>query len=118
MSPLVLVRGRAAAMLCAPVLALGALVAVSVPVWAETGRAVAGQSVESRRDLINFGTVKWFNSEKGYGFIAPDIPGPDVFVHYSAIVGTGYRTLTEGERVEYQVVQGPKGPQAANVIPL
>nr|WP_240150529.1 cold shock domain-containing protein [Streptomyces sp. SID7805] len=68
--------------------------------------------------MINFGTVKWFNAEKGYGFIAPDIPGPDVFVHYSAIVGTGYRTLTEGERVEYQVVQGPKGPQAANVIPL
>ncbi|MEU3561348.1 cold-shock protein [Kitasatospora sp. NPDC006786] len=68
--------------------------------------------------MLNFGTVKWFNAEKGYGFIVPDVPGPDVFVHYSAIVGTGYRTLREGERVEYQVEQTPKGPQAVLVIPL
>ncbi|MFH8555422.1 cold-shock protein [Streptomyces celluloflavus] len=67
---------------------------------------------------MNFGTVKWFNADKGYGFITPDIPGPDVFVHHSAIVGVGYRTLTEGERVEYQVRPGPKGPQAAYVIRL
>ncbi|MER7046417.1 cold-shock protein [Streptomyces jumonjinensis] len=68
--------------------------------------------------MLNFGTVKWFNNQKGYGFITPDIPGPDVFVHYSAILLPGFRTLDEGQRVEYQVVQGPKGPQAANVVPL
>jgi cold shock protein len=60
------------------------------------------------------GTVKWFNNTKGYGFIGRD-DGPDVFVHYSAIVGDGYRTLQEGEAVEFEIVQGPKGPQAANV---
>ncbi len=60
------------------------------------------------------GTVKWFNNSKGFGFIGRD-EGPDVFVHYSAIAGDGYRTLQEGDRVEFEVVQGPKGPQAANV---
>jgi cold shock protein len=57
------------------------------------------------------GTVKWFNAEKGYGFIAED-GGPDVFVHYSAIEGTGYKSLEEGDRVEFEVSQGQKGPQA------
>ena len=60
------------------------------------------------------GTVKWFNAEKGYGFIAVD-GGPDVFVHYSAIQKEGYRTLDEGERVEFEVTQGQKGPQADQV---
>ena len=60
------------------------------------------------------GIVKWFNSEKGYGFIAQK-EGPDVFVHYSAIVGGGYRNLEENEQVEFEVSQGPKGLQAANV---
>jgi CspA family cold shock protein len=64
-------------------------------------------------DEVN-GTVKWFNNSKGYGFIGRD-DGPDVFVHYSAIVGDGYRTLQEGDAVEFEIVQGPKGPQAANV---
>ncbi|MFD0399658.1 cold-shock protein [Kitasatospora sp. NPDC059811] len=73
---------------------------------------------EGRRALINFGTVKWFNADKGFGFIVPDVPGPDLFVHYSSIVGVGYRTLEEGQRVEYQVEQGPKGPQAVDVIGL
>ncbi len=60
------------------------------------------------------GTVKWFSNEKGYGFIArPD--GDDVFVHFSAIVGDGYRTLSEGQTVEFDIVEGPKGKQAANV---
>ncbi|MFI7100818.1 cold-shock protein [Streptomyces sp. NPDC050161] len=68
--------------------------------------------------MVNFGTVKWFNADKGYGFIAPDDGSQDVFVHYSAIVGVGYRTLEEGQRVEYQVEQGPKGPIAVNVVPL
>jgi cold shock protein len=60
------------------------------------------------------GIVKWFNNSKGYGFIGRD-DGPDVFVHYSAISGDGYRTLQEGDPVEFEIVQGPKGPQAANV---
>jgi CspA family cold shock protein len=60
------------------------------------------------------GTVKWFNNEKGYGFIAVD-GGQDVFVHYSAIQSDGYRSLEEGQRVEFEVAQGPKGPQADGV---
>ncbi|MFP1627977.1 cold-shock protein [Streptomyces sp. 5K101] len=63
------------------------------------------------------GTVKWFNPEKGFGFIAQDSGGPDVFVHYSAINATGFRELTEGQKVQFEVVQGPKGPQAENVTP-
>jgi CspA family cold shock protein len=58
------------------------------------------------------GTVKWFNSEKGFGFIAVDGGGQDVFVHYSAIQGNGYKSLEEGQSVSFEVVQGPKGPQA------
>ena len=65
-------------------------------------------------DQRNTGTVKWFNSDKGYGFIARD-DGGDLFVHYSEIVGSGYRTLNEGDRVEFEVVQGKKGPQASKV---
>ncbi|HAM01944.1 MAG TPA: cold-shock protein [Acidimicrobiaceae bacterium] len=61
------------------------------------------------------GTVKWFNSTKGYGFVTPDDGSPDVFVHFSAIEGTGYRELTEGERVEYDATAGAKGPQATKV---
>ena len=61
------------------------------------------------------GTVKWFNSEKGFGFIAQDKGGADVFVHYSEIQGQGFRTLEENQRVEFEVTQGQKGPQAANI---
>ncbi len=61
------------------------------------------------------GTVKWFNPDKGFGFIAPDDGTPDVFVHYSAIDTRGYRTLEENQKVEYAVQQGPKGPRAAQV---
>ena len=64
------------------------------------------------------GTVKWFNSEKGFGFIAVDGGGADVFVHYSAIQTSGYRTLEENQRVEFEVTQGPKGMQADQVRPL
>ena len=64
------------------------------------------------------GTVKWFNSEKGYGFIAPSDGTPDVFVHYSAIQSDGYKTLDEGATVEFDVTQGQKGPQAENVRPV
>jgi len=61
------------------------------------------------------GTVKWFNSEKGYGFLARE-NGPDVFVHFTAIEGSGYRSLTEGQQVEFTVEKGPKGLQASNVV--
>ena len=61
------------------------------------------------------GTVKWFNAEKGFGFIATDDEGPDVFVHYSAIEATGFRTLEENQRVDFQSSQGRKGPQADTV---
>ncbi len=63
------------------------------------------------------GTVKWFNSEKGYGFIAPEDGSADVFAHYSAIQTQGFRTLEENQRVEFDVTQGPKGPQAENIRP-
>ncbi|MCD7102083.1 cold-shock protein [Pseudoclavibacter sp. 13-3] len=61
------------------------------------------------------GTVKWFNSEKGFGFIAPDDGSADVFAHYSAISGDGYRNLEENQHVEFEVTQGPKGLQAENI---
>lgn len=66
---------------------------------------------------MNTGTVKWFNSEKGFGFITID-GGEDVFVHFSAITGDGYKSLEEGQKVEFEVVEGQRGPQAANVSKL
>ena len=64
------------------------------------------------------GTVKWFNSEKGFGFISPDDNGPDVFVHYSEIQSSGYRSLEENQKVSYTVTAGTKGPQATQVTPI
>lgn len=61
------------------------------------------------------GIVKWFNSEKGFGFITPDEGGPDIFVHHSSIQVRGFRTLDEQARVHFEIIQGPKGPQASNV---
>ncbi|MCG8919102.1 MULTISPECIES: cold-shock protein [Actinokineospora] len=63
------------------------------------------------------GTVKWFNAEKGFGFISQDGGGPDVFVHFSAIQSSGYRSLEENQQVAFDITQGPKGPQAENVVP-
>ena len=64
------------------------------------------------------GKVKWFNADKGFGFITPDAGGPDVFAHFSAIEGRGYRSLNEGQEVKFEVNDGPKGPQAANIRAL
>ncbi len=66
---------------------------------------------------MSFGTVKWFNDAKGFGFISPEDGSADVFVHFSAITAKGFRSLQEGQRVSFEVVQGPKGAQAANVAP-
>jgi CspA family cold shock protein len=64
------------------------------------------------------GTVKWFNDSKGYGFIQPEDGGKDVFVHHSGIGGSGFKTLAEGVRVEYEPREGAKGPEATNVVPI
>ena len=80
----------------------------------ERTRARLGPLLAQEVGLATQGTVKWFSNEKGYGFISrPD--GDDVFVHFSAIEGEGFKTLTEGQEVEFDVVDGPKGKQAANV---
>src|SRR5262249_9699116 len=71
-----------------------------------------------QRHTMAIGTVKWFNSEKGYGFITPDDGGADVFAHFSAIAMNGYRSLDENQRVEFEVADGQKGPQAANIRPI
>lgn len=71
-----------------------------------------------REDIMATGTVKWFNAEKGFGFIAPSDGSADVFAHYSAIVSEGFRSLEENQRVEFDVTQGPKGPQATNIRTL
>jgi CspA family cold shock protein len=67
---------------------------------------------------MNTGTVKWFSSEKGYGFISPDGGGADLFVHHSEVQVSGYASLDEGQKVQYEVGQGQKGPCATNVVPL
>ena len=81
---------------------------------AKVGGSVPGPSFFCKEEGLAEGTVKWFSNEKGYGFIERE-GGDDVFVHFSAITMDGYKSLTEGQRVSFEVVQGPKGAQAANV---
>jgi cold shock protein len=78
----------------------------------------AGFGTESIKEIcMTAGTVKWFNAEKGFGFIEQDGGGPDVFAHFSNISAQGFRELLEGQKVEFDVVQGQKGPQAENIRP-
>lgn len=79
-----------------------------------TTRGAKHQKAESKK-MATTGIVKWFNSEKGFGFIAPEDGSADVFAHFSAIQGSGYKSLNENDRVEFDVVQGPKGLQAADI---
>ena len=71
-------------------------------------------TLKNRNTIMTTGTVKWFNEEKGFGFIEQE-NGPDVFAHFSAIQGDGFKTLAEGQKVEFTVTQGQKGPQAENI---
>jgi cold shock protein len=82
-----------------------------------TLEVLEGVGVKGGRDVRVTGKVKWFNDAKGFGFIERS-DGDDVFVHYTAIAGTGFRSLTEGEEVEFDIVDGPKGKQATNVTKL
>ena len=81
-------------------------------------RGAVSVIVPRKGETVAQGTVKWFNAEKGFGFIAQDGGGPDVFVHFSAIQADGYRSLDENQRVEFEVTQGQRGPQADQVRPI
>ena len=82
---------------------------------ATLARAVRVQSALHKETHVAVGTVKWFNADKGFGFITQDDGGPDVFAHFSAISASGFRSLEENQRVEFDIQQGQKGPQAANI---
>ena len=79
---------------------------------------VGAQEKERRAQHMPQGTVKWFNDEKGYGFISPDEGGEDLFVHHTGIAGTGFKSLEEGAKVSFEATRGKKGMQAENVTPV
>ena len=79
--------------------------------------AILGRPARPKESTVATGTVKWFNGNKGYGFISPDDGGEDLFVHHSEIKTSGYANLDEGQRVEFEIGQGKKGPCATNVTP-
>ena len=81
-------------------------------------RSESREELLKEKNIMATGTVKWFNAEKGFGFIAPEDGSPDVFAHYSAISTSGYKSLDENQKVEFDLAQGPKGPQAENIRPL
>jgi cold shock protein len=83
-----------------------------------TVEQLGGEPDNDREQAMPEGTVKWFNADKGFGFIAPEDGGEDLFVHFSAIQTQGYKSLDEGQRVSFEVGQGQKGPQATDVRPL
>jgi CspA family cold shock protein len=85
---------------------------------AEAVEVTVSRPDEGETSSMAQGIVKWFNAEKGFGFIAQEGGGDDVFVHYSAIQSQGYKSLDQDQRVEFEVTQGPKGPQAENVRPI
>jgi cold shock protein len=92
-------------------------VTFAAPLVMRAGRQGAARNIE-RSGLMVTGTVKWFNDAKGFGFIVQDNGGPDVFCHHTAIQADGFRSLAEGQKVEFEVQKGPKGLQAANVRPI
>ena len=81
----------------------------------EAQRLTLNQVQEKEVNIMAEGTIKWFSDQKGYGFVTPDGSGKDVFVHFSALQGEGFKTLAEGQRVSFDITQGPKGEQAVNV---
>ena len=88
-----------------------------VPTWGAVSTVGTSRTLLEEFYMAQ-GTVKWFNAEKGFGFIAPEDGSPDVFAHYSAIQSSGYRSLEENQKVEFDITQGPRGPQAENIRPL
>ena len=103
-APYHIVRGSANALFC-------------VSLFAKLFSISGGFLIDLRNEFMAIGTVKWFNDAKGFGFITPDGGGEDVFAHFSAIQSSGFRSLKEGQKVEFDVVQGPKGKQASNIVP-
>jgi CspA family cold shock protein len=84
----------------------------------DTGRAALTQRLFGKIRKMATGTVKWFNDAKGFGFITPDGGGEDLFAHFSEVQGSGFKSLQENQKVSFEVKQGPKGKQAANITPL
>jgi cold shock protein len=100
-------------LVCPDLFRLGA---INSATWVPRGAEPKTGLIEEK--IMAVGTVKWFNADKGFGFITPDGGGADVFAHFSAIAATGFRSLEDNQRVEFEVTQGQKGPQAENIRPL